>query len=333
MTVTGSCGNPLSVVIDQGVAGDGFNVSAPNVTIKCLTVRHGGGSYYGIDNTGLYNGLQVMQVDAFEEEYGVYQGTSGTSGLSITKSKFLGMDEYAVYSANASKATVTGNTFGNTGSYFIDFDSLKFGTVSNNVLGPCDSYGIYIDGGANNTVSTNTLNTIESTCLEIESAATTVTQNVLNGCNGEAIYVDGNFPTITNNKITAQVDGDTIEVSCGDDSVVSGNTATGGNDDDYFIYVCQNHSSSETITNNTESQGLVEYGVYCDTCDNATVTGNKIRGGGEDEGLYIYGHRPIVNGNTITGGWDGYGIYVDCSASWATPCAGRENGGRGRTTS
>ena len=314
VTVTGSCGLPTSTVIDQGVAGDGFDVQASNVTIKCLTVRHGGTSHDGIVNTGAYNNLHVTQVDAFEEEYGIYQGTSGTTGLSVTSSKLMGSVSDGLYSAAVTGATVTGDTIENASGRCVELISLKKGTVSNNTLGVCGAQGVYIGAGANNTVSTNKISTIDQGCISVDSEATSITTNVIDGCNGPAIFVDGNDPTITSNQITGQVAGDTIQVDCGDNAVITGNTATGGNNAQYFITVCQQNSSAETITNNTESQGLVLFGVYCSPCDGATVTGNKILGGGQESGIHVDGHDPVVNGNTVAGGWNSVGIHVDCTA-------------------
>jgi parallel beta-helix repeat protein/putative cofactor-binding repeat protein len=315
VTVTGSCGLPTSVVIDQAVAGDGFDVHASNVTIKCLTVRHGASTYNGIFNAGAYNGLHVTQVDAFDEEYAVNQGTSGTTGLSVTSSKFIGTNNVALYSSGVTGATVTGNTIENADNDCLEFASLKKSTVSNNIVGVCAGDGILIGGGANDTVSTNKLTTSGSTCIFAAAAAVSITANTIDGCSGPAIDVSGNYPTITTNQIAGQVSGATIEVQCGDNAVITGNTATGGNDNNYFIDVCQQNGSSETITNNTEAQGFVLFGLYCSPCDNATVTGNKLLGGGSQSGVYVAGHDPVVNGNTVAGGWNSFGIYVDCTAA------------------
>jgi parallel beta-helix repeat protein len=318
VTLTGNCGSPLSTVIDQGLAADGFNVGASNVTIECLTVRHGGSSYYGIYNPGSNNNLHVMKVDAFDEEYGVYQGTSGTTGLSITGSTMLGMAEYSVYSSTVTSATITGNTFGNTGSDCLDLDSARMSTISNNTIGPCDSAAIDVGGGANDTVASNKIHTAGGYCVELLSAATTVTKNTINGCNDPGVYVDANNATVTSNTFTGQIHGYTIEINCSDNAVVSGNVSNTGNEDSDFIFVCQNSSGSETITNNVQQTGLVDYGIDCHPCDFATITGNKILGGGEDSAVYVYGNHPIVNSNVGVGGWDSYTFYVDCAGSCLT---------------
>jgi parallel beta-helix repeat protein len=314
ITVTGSCGNPQSVIIDQSVAGDGFDVGAANVTITCLTVRHGGSSYDGVYNGG-YNNLHVTKIDAVDEKYGIYQGVAATSGLSITGSTILGIADYAVYSEAVTGATITANTFGNTDSYCVELDAATLSTISNNNVGPCNSDGIYVGGGANDMVAGNKIHTADSDCLDIESAATTVTKNSFNGCDGTALYMDQDNATVTSNTFTGKIEGSTIELSCSDNAVVSGNVANTGNDDDDFIYVCQNSSGTETITNNVEQTGLVDYGVYCYTCDNATLTGNKILGGGEGDAFYVYGNHPVVNSNVGVGGWYDAAFYIDCTAS------------------
>jgi len=319
VTITGSCGNPGSVVIDQSATGEAFNVGAPNVTIECLTLRHGGSTYKGIENNGANNNLHVMKVDEFDEEYGVYQD-AGTSGLSITGSTFLAMSNYAVAvpSGSTTGMTISGDTFGNMGSDCVYFSSLSNSTISNNNIGPCESEGVEMDGGASNTISGNKMHSIDGPCISVESVATTITKNTITGCNGAAVYVSKDGPTITSNLINGNVDGDTIVVNCGDNATISGNKAVGGNDDEDFISVCQNTSSHETITNNIESAGLVLGGVYCVPCDDATVTGNEILGGGEAVGVSIVGHDPVVNSNVVAGGWHSYGFAVNCTASCGT---------------
>jgi parallel beta-helix repeat protein len=314
VTITGSCSNPQAVTIDQETVGDGFAVGASNVTIECLTLRHGGTNYDGIDNELAYDNLHVMKVDAFEEDYGVYSPGGGATGLSVTGSTMRGLDEEAVYSNAVTNPTITGNTFGNTGSHCVDLTSATNGTISNNNIGPCDSYGIYIDGGDTNTVAANTIHTARSSCFDIASSHTTVTKNVTNGCDGTALYIDADNATVTNNTFTGLIGGDTIKIDCGDNAVVSGNVASTGNDDAPFIDVCQSGTGHEMITNNVQSSGLVSYGVECVTCDNSTITGNKVVGGGEDDAFYVYGASPVVTNNVGMGGWNDETFYVQCAS-------------------
>jgi parallel beta-helix repeat protein len=317
ITVTGSCGSPSSVVIDQGATGDGFDVNAANATVSCLTLRHGGTSWLGVDNLSANAGLHVSKVLFYNEDSGVYQNTGGADGLSVTNSTFQGIAGNAIYSNTVANATISGNTVTNTDSDCINITSLSNSTIANNNLGACNGDGIDDGGGATDTITGNKVHSVDGDCFDLGSASTTVTKNTLFGCNGTGIYMYGNTATVTLNKISGQVDGDTIELSCSDNGVVSGNVSTSGNDDDPFIYVCQNNPGTETITNNTVSNGLVSYGVDCSTCDNAVVTGNKILSGGEEDAIDVYGAKPIVNNNVGVGGWDSETFYVDCASSCA----------------
>jgi parallel beta-helix repeat protein len=316
VTVTGTCGNPSAVTIDQATAGNGFTVQASNVTIECLKLRLGGGSYYGIDNTGLYDSLHVSNVVVRAEEYGVFSPGMGTNGLSITGSTFLGMVAGAVTANTVSNATITGNTFGNTEDNCVFVTSLSNSTVSNNTFSTCGHQAFETDTGTSNTISGNKITTAAGTCIYVESAATTITKNTITGCNSEGIYVDAGTPTITSNTFSGEIGGDVIEVDCGNNSTVSGNTATGGTNNGRFIFVCQQSGGgSETITNNTEMAGPALYGIFCPACDGALVTGNKILGGGNNYGIDVVGLDPTVNQNTVAGGWNSEGIHVSCTGS------------------
>lgn len=316
VTVTGTCGSPSAVTIDQATAGNGFTVQASNVTIECLKLRLGGSSYYGIDNTGLYDSLHVSNVVVHGEETGVYSPGMGTNGLSITGSTFLGMDVEAVTVNTVANATITGNTFGNTEGNCVFVSSLTNSTVSNNTFSTCGHEAIQASGGTTNTISGNKITTAGGTCIYVAAAATTITKNIFTGCNGEGIFVNANSPTITSNTFNGQINGDMIEVNCGNNSTVSGNTAAGGNSNGRFIFVCQQSGGgSETIANNTEMTGPVLYGILCPVCDAAVVTGNKILGGGNNYGIDVVGLDPTVNQNTVAGGWSSEGIHVSCTGT------------------
>ena len=316
VTVTGSCGSPSSVVIDQATVGNGFNIQAPNVTIECLKLRLGGSSFSGIVNTGAFSGLHVAHVVVHSEVNGISQPAAGTSGLSVTSSTFLGINGFALLSNTLSNATLTGNTFGNASGACVELPSLSTSTISNNTFGPCGATAVEIDAGATNTISGNKFATVTGRCLYVESNGTTMTKNTFNGCNGGGILVDAGMPTITSNTFSGEMAGDTIQVDCGNSATISGNVATGGNDIDPFISVCQQSSGgSETITNNTEMSGLVLYGIQCSPCDAAVVTANKILGGGEGDGILVIGLDPTVNTNTVGGGWATNGIFVICVGS------------------
>ena len=314
VTVTGSCANPSAVVIDQGLAGDGFDVGVANVTIECLKVRHGGNGHYGIANIGANNGLHVTKFIAVDEENGVYQPTAGTSGFSVTGSTFLGMNGYALFSFGTTGATISNNTFGGVDGDCMFFTSLTSGTVSNNTIGPCGGNAIATSGGASNTISGNKLHAIGGYCIYADVTDTTITKNTINGCKSAAVYVDGDYPTITANLITGHVGAYTIEVQCGNGALISGNKAN-GNSGNPFIYVCQNATGHETITNNIETNGNVLYGVECTPCDNAIVTGNQILGGGHESAIYVVGQNPVANSNVAAGDWDAYGFFVNCTSS------------------
>jgi parallel beta-helix repeat protein len=316
VTVAGSSCAAGKVVIDQGFAGDGFDVAASNVTIQCMTIRHGGSNYDGIYSNGTSDNLHVSKVVLLDQDYGVYQNQPGSSGTSITNSTISAIDSYGIFvAAGATGGVISADTILNVGSECFDLGGMTNGTVSNNKLGPCGSIGVEIDAGANNVISGNTLTAIDSDCIYVAGTFTTITKNTLNGCNSDAVYVSGNNATVTFNKVIGQVDGNTFDLSCSDNAVVSNNTSTGGNDDDNFIYVCQNSSGTETITNNIDQGGLVDDGIYCSTCDGAIISGNKILGGGEGSAFSVTGAHPIVTGNTGTGGWDGTVFSVSCTAS------------------
>jgi hypothetical protein len=123
---------------------------------------------------------------------------------------------------------------------------------------------------------------------------------------GGGIAIDGN-PTLT---VT--------------DSVISGNTASGGGQGG-GIYNNGNSTLNvvdSTVSGNTDSSGGQGGGIYNDgtlTVTNATVSANTAEGGGQGAGVYSDGTATVtdstVSGNTAPGGGQGAGIYNSGTAT------------------
>lgn len=321
--LTGRCSNPGAVKIDatdsSGNQTDAFDIDASNVTIRCLQIEHAGPTHYGIDNGdttefGAFGGLTVHKVGIQDADYGIYQG--GANFLNVTRSSIVGTASYGIYQDSTSNGNaIVRNRIGDNGSESLYFSDTSNSTIRRNNVGPTDSEGLYIGAGAKNLISENNFHTIESDGIEFYSTNTTIAKNTFNGLDSTGIYTTADGAKVLKNVFTGKIDDDVIELSCSDNAVVSGNKLVGGGtDDDTFIYVCQNTSSSETITNNS-SNGFVDDGVDCSTCDNAVITGNTFTGGGEGYGVYFTGKHPTVNNNSASGGWDDEAIYVDCTGN------------------
>jgi hypothetical protein len=108
------------------------------------------------------------------------------------------------------------------------------------------------------------------------------------------------------------------------DSVISGNTASGGGQGG-GIYNAGNSTVNivdSTVSGNTGSAGGQGAGIYNDgtvTVTNSTISANTAEGGGQGAGIYSDGTATVtdstLSGNTAPGGGQGAGIYNSGTAT------------------
>lgn len=265
-----------SVTIDGspgGSMGDGFDVTAENTTIQCLTIRH---ADYGIECDS--DGLTVDRVRILRPySYGIYVYADNFKLLKNTI--IAGYDEGI--DADGDDGVIQDNSIYNTDStcLYLYGDNMK---VTGNLLELCYSEGIYLSSGDDVVIQNNIINTTYDTGIETYGDRTMIKGNTLTNAY-EGIYADGDALTVQNNTVKYPQDYTGVYVD-GDSSVVIGNTVLGAECD----YCMELYGDGLAVSNNTLS--------FCYYA-----------------GMYLSGDNPVITNNTVTQVGDDSGFDISCS--------------------
>jgi CSLREA domain-containing protein len=292
---------PFNIVINAGAAaGNGFTISADNVTIKGFEIygAPGDGVYVNADNAT----IQDMIIRNFGN-HGVEIDTGNTGVLIDTNyigvlsdgSTDAGNTLYGVYILNSPANTVRNNLISgnNDGGVWIDGAASDGNVVEGNYIGTDFTGSSAVTNGGNGVWIDNAPNT------QVDGT-TAAGLNVISGNTGSGVYVSGinsNGSVIQGNHLGTSLSGEniipntsngvrldgTVNVTVGGGSSAEGNLITGNSGSGVYIV---NASDGISVQNNII--GLDD--------DGDTALGN----GGNGVGITSSSTNTTVSDNTIS---------------------------------
>ena len=351
ITQKSKCEDPSRVIIDAspgGVVGIGLDIEANNVTIRCLTIRHG--------NTGIDADADDLHLDRIRTLLTKNSNSIDVVGnrFKIEQSEFVSGGNQGVR-VNGNDGRIVGNTSRNQDNHCYNLivnntlleknvadlceDSEGFRIQGNdnivrqnriessddglnvsgnnnrivrNFLLNIDDRGIDVDGN-NNLIEWNEVSFTDQDCYDIDGNNNRVESNRARGCQG-GYEVSGENPVVLNNRVELAGDGDGFDIDCFtacSAGRVEGNFASGtNNDDDGFDINVSGGLTGFTVAHNTAERNIAN--GFLLNMSGATIYHNtSIRNGSESDesGFNILGSNNMITENVARENKDdGFGV-------------------------
>ena len=340
ITQKSKCEDPSRVIIDAspgGVVGIGLDIEANNVTIRCLTIRHG--------NTGIDADADDLHLDRIRTLLTKNSNSIDVVGnrFKIEQSEFVSGGNQGVR-VNGNDGRIVGNTSRNQDNHCYNL-IVNNTLIEKNVADLCeDSEGFDIDGdnnmvrqntieatdsngidvfGNNNQIVRNTLSNIqnrgirvngndniinwnnvevtEDDCYDIDGNNNRVESNTARGCDG-GYEVSGQNPVVLYNRVELAGDNDGFDIDCNtacSAGRVEWNFASGvNNDDDGFDIFVQSDLTGFSVAHNTAEKNI-GHGFELNMSGATIYHNTSIRNGSESDesGFNILGSNNMITEN------------------------------------
>jgi hypothetical protein len=313
LTLTGNCDpdKPRTVIDGGSTYDDVLLVTAANVTVKCVTIRHGG-DHLGVDAGA--DGLKVINIKSLNSKSDGIE-LDDANGFLVKKSYFAGPHSHAIDAQNTTGGRFENNTIQNVDSdctYFGNADNLR---ILNNSSRNCED-GDHVDlwdSSDNALIQGNTWHSSDGACVYLSSGANAEIidnhcENIEDygihaGANGDGLLVENNtFRSIDTGCCSAAVDSD------------KANTTVKGNKFQ-SIYRAVDISATDTVVQDNVSIDS-GYGAFRVSGKAPVVVNNHATNAGDDDGFNINcsgrcSEGRVENNSTQGTNSDDEGFYIN----------------------